>query len=292
MSSITGFDVGEFIDESIRWIATAKESKPQIARLVEAKKRCPSETLMCTQGLNDDLAENFLIASAQAAAALTGVSYAFGGIGPPITAAGVGFSLVAVPMISVARTYSINYACLVRFPPLLPVCLFDDIYDLIDKSVLPRHINWPRGLSADGFTRVNSSTSVMYKKKPRRIQRLTSSPLDCSALGFEDGFAVGLFWLQYSYGNSWRPYAPLSLLQLFLGEAQSNAYIMRWVGRDLDPLVDCGKFHLVQVPLALVIVGVVAIAFFALIQLFAVVALKGVVLIGDIVEQDAKPKKD
>lgn len=284
VGSIVGTDIIEVITDAVEWVAASKDATPSIVTFARNSARCPTEMLKCSEYKDRDITSHLLRATGEAALGLLATNYVLAGAGPAATAAGFAMSAILVPTVAISRTYGISYSCMLRFPPLLPVCLFDDLYDAIDAYVLPRHIAWPRGLSPDNFARVNTTTSFMYKKDRVRIQRLVSTPTNCSGLGFNDGFSVILYWLQEQYGNEWRTYAPMSLIETIVGQTTFNKYSMKWVGRDLHApeLYDCAKFNILQVPLAVAILAVIVLASFSLLQFVVFVVFRGVRCLGSV----------
>lgn len=47
-----------------------------------------------------------------------------------------------VPIVMV-RTYDVSPMCFLRFPPMLPAGVADDIFDIFNTTIFPRHLPWP-----------------------------------------------------------------------------------------------------------------------------------------------------
>lgn len=88
--------------------------------------------------------------------------------------------VAAVAVGGAVLAYGMPIGCLVRAPPAIPVCVWDDAFDAVDTWILPRTIRWPTAL-------VPNTT--------RTTGRLAAAPTDCGEdpIGLHDG----LRWLQW-----------------------------------------------------------------------------------------------
>ena len=169
----------------------------------------------------------------------------------PISAA----AIIAFAPVVMVRAYDISPVCILRVPPLLPANLADDLFDILNTTIIPRHLPWPDGLSPDSWAR-----TPVLPGSPRL--RAMSPPIACTAppIGMTDGLHA-LVWALELYVPGWRSYAPLYTFQLLTSVDLMNDYFFKYVDLpvDSDAYRACAIMVLPNVLLTLTILGVAAI---------------------------------
>ena len=166
-------------------------------------------------------------------------------------------AMVTILPLTIIRTYSIKAACLFRFPPMLPMCIFDDFFALMERTVVARHLPWPSGLWGSSGPIYNATnTTISFGSSHPRVQIMAHPPADCVTHGFTDGFATLAYWLQVYFGDTWRVHAPLASMQMVFGVDTVSTYSSQWLNVNLeDPiLVACSWLGLVNIPLVIMVV--------------------------------------
>ena len=127
-------------------------------------------------------------------------------------------SVFAFMPIVIVRTYDMSPMCFMRLPPMLPAGIADDIFDVFNVTLLPRHIPWPEEMSPDGWIRSSAGGSD--------VATLVSRPVDCTIdpIGMVDGVRAITWYLETHVSENWRSYAPLSTFQLIFGAEAVDSY--------------------------------------------------------------------
>jgi hypothetical protein len=271
-SAVVGTDILTTVDGWVSKIRGEGGVTPAVERIVQENRRCSAEMLLCAEPKADRLEE-----------ALVWVAVRVGGAAALASAVGIGISPVAATVVlaagavvaipaAIVRAYDVPAICVLKVPPLLPVCIFDDAFALLDRWVFPRHLNWPGGLSPDNFERVDTKATRQWNGQTYPVQMLKSTPVDCNAMGFSDGITTALYFLQRETGNAWRQYAPLASLSIVFGTGRVDGYATMWLDKDLyDPtLVGCAKVGLVNVPLSISLIIVATFLVIVGLQVFLV----------------------
>ena len=187
------------------------------------------------------------------------------------------------------RTYDLQPSCIWRLKGMVvPVCFVDDVYDIMDKYLLPRHIGWPAGLlhrTTAGAVRADTRQTLLFGAETFPITRLIGAPTDCVSLGFTDGVRVATYWLQKSYGNEWRPYVPLWTFGTIFSHSTVDWYTGVWV--DLPPALlasdqysACASLGIVHAPLAAALAMLGALAVVVVLQVMLVGTRSALRLVG------------
>lgn len=201
------------------------------------------------------------------------LNLALGSLGAAASGAlSVAGGLAFLPVV-ISRTYNMSLFCFVRMPPPLPVCLFDDMYDVVDTYILARHFPWPAGLSPDNFTRIESTERLADGS---RLKILANPPRDCTVLGFTDGFAASTYWLHYYYNTTWIQYAPLYTIGLVFGSDTVTDYISMWIDKPVltAPYFDCARVGSINIPIIIILAYLAVVLLTSLLHI-ALVALRG-----------------
>ena len=250
---------GSLIDIVDSFFASLKPSGPA-AHWIEAHLGCDPAT-MYRQGDPDRLLHAGWTTAVQLGLASAGASFVAGGsIGATASAIA---GLAYVPIV-IARAYQLSPACFLRLPPMLPSALADDLFEVVNSTLLPRNLPWPSGLSPDGWARVPTGAVVRRQDgAPMQLQRLNSTPVDCSAdpVGMHDGVRVAAWFLE-AHAPGWRSSAPMFTAQTLLGARRTNSYFFYYVDAEAAkaPVYrDCALLQLPNVAVALV-AGAAAIA--------------------------------
>ena len=166
----------------------------------------------------------------------------FGGVMSSLTGLATVFAALSFVPWVLMRTYDLPLACLIRLPPMLPVGLADDMFDVLNTSVLPRHLPWPEGLSPDGWAR---ETYGELSTTGEHLLRLVSKPIDCThdPIGMVDGLRVIVWYLEVTYPN-WRAYVPLYTLQLVFGSEATSFYAFYYLTPDTADTSVFGAYNL------------------------------------------------
>jgi hypothetical protein len=180
-------------------------------------------------------------------------------------------AIIFVPL-ALIRAYDIPAVCVLKFPPILPACVFDDLYDIVDTAILARHIAWPEGLSPDGFNRTDTRATRSYGGVTHRVQALVSPVADCAALGFDDGLTTMFYYLQRESGNAWREYVPLSTMSVVLGTSTLDDYATFWLNKTTTDAryTACAQLGLINVPLSVSLILLSVILLVVVLQVLLV----------------------
>lgn len=152
---------------------------------------------------------------------------------------GVILTSVLAVLGAIMLSYNLPVGCIFKFPPAVPLCLWDDVYEAVKTYVIPVHVKWPAAF-------VQNSTRVDGK--------LIHFPTDCATdpLGFTDGIR-SLVWMMEAAAPGWQSVVP------FGGAAASSYY----VGKDVreSPYLECGIMSSINV---VPLIAVAAIGFVVL----------------------------
>lgn len=246
---------------------------PKVQKFFTSRMACPAASLTdgCLKERN--LPRAIVNTTLELGGGIAVLNLALGGLGAAASATlSLAGGLAFVPVV-ISRTYNTSLFCFVRMPPPLPVCLFDDMYDVVDTYLLARHLPWPEGLSPDNFTRIESTERL---GDGSRLSILKSPPRDCAKLGFTDGFAASTYWLHYYYNTTWIQYAPLYTMGLVFGSGTVTDYMSMWIDQPLltAPYFDCARLASVNIPIIIILAYLAVVLLTSLLHI-ALVALRG-----------------
>ena len=283
ISGATGFDVEGYLDSFFGSYVQPSKFKPvQVMRWVERHSACPHESLYTDAGGPDRLAQEFTRTAWQLTLGCSALSFLFGSTFFALVSFATALASFAFLPLWLSRTYDVSILCFARLPPLLPGRFADDAFDILNQTLLPRHFNWPNGLSPDGWARVPSGAFALTGEP---LTRLASAPLDCGAdpTGMTDGFRVAAWYLQQYYPG-WRRFAPLYSLQTLVGTPTLNKYAFYYLeasaGAQHLTDVACARFMVPNVALVFVLSAIAVGALPILSNLVLVVFRHGLVLVG------------
>jgi hypothetical protein len=117
------------------------------------------------------------------------------------------------PVTVLSHAYDMPIGCFLRVPPMVPVCIADDLYDLVD-AYLPPQFPWPEGL---------------WPAEDR-----SGEPVYCAEddVGMMDGIRIAVYFLDSRY-PSWRGWAPLYTMSLIFGSATVDSYAFYYVDKPI-----------------------------------------------------------
>lgn len=273
IQSASGIDVdGAF--ESAYTFATrqAPDGTTQLEKYVSHQLKCRQESAFCTD--RKDLATEMLKTAVMVGGTVALTSLCTGPFSGAITSIVAIAATISYAPIVIVRTYGLETGCLFRFPPVLPVCLADDIFDILNTTVLAQHIVWPRGLFPG-----DPQFPVRRLKKNGYPALLMDKPIDCAAapVYMTDGFAVLVYYLDV-YAPTWRRYAPLWTLSNVFGVGVVDSYAFRFVSlsspntiaENPETFQACAALMSVNVPLVLITLLVILMLVLVFMQTFLV----------------------
>ena len=180
-------------------------------------------------------------------------------VGIPIFASFFTAQFAIAPVMTLYLTYGFPITCL----PFVPVCLGDDMFDLL-LLIFPRHLTWPPNIVTDA-TRETSSEFLW-------LQTLSAEMVDCSTVGI-DGFFDVFYWSRHYFAESgyivydwfWQ-LIEWPLLRFAPGIQETREH---WRGADLTPTVnECAALNGISIVPPLILSG-----FFYTIVSFAAVPM-------------------
>ena len=185
-----------------------------------------------------------------------------GGPLAPITSiASLVIGLSLFPTI-ILRAYRLPPGCVFRFPPMLPATLADDMFAIVSPYV-QRDPLWPAGLSTQGdWTREPTGEFMTVGDTREAVTRPMYAPRDCTAapVGMQDGIYVLAWFAEYAYPG-WRPYAPLSTMQLVFGASAVSNYSSYYYGLDVgDPMYKSCAYMMSPNVVAVVFIAIAIVA--------------------------------
>ena len=256
IASVSGVDMGHYVDVASSWLVTASNHTDSLKVSVKHVGSCDYKSLYVP---SNKLPQEAWHTAWQFAGASMLVSVAAGGLLAPLAMVAttvIGFTFVPVVLV---RAYDIAPGCILRFPPLLPATLADDLYALVGPH-LTRHAPWPDGLSGDGqWAREETGEFITIDGVPMPMTRPIFPPRDCTAnpIGMRDGLRVLVWYLEYNI-PSWRKYAPLATLQMVFGTATVNGYAFYYALVDVHEKVyaDCAVLMMPTVPVVALLMAV------------------------------------
>ena len=153
---------------------------------------------------------------------------ALASVGIPIIASFFTAQFAIAPVMTLYLTYGFPITCL----PYVPVCLGDDLFDLL-LLIFPRHLTWPPNIVTDA-TR-ESSVEFLW------LQTLSAEMVDCGTVGV-DGFFDVFYWSRHYFAESgyvvydwfWQ-FVEWPILRLAPGARETR---VRWLEVELTPLVN------------------------------------------------------
>ena len=212
-----------------------------VSRWLQAHDSCPHSALYRVGGADNLTAAAWRTAT-QLGLACVVAGVLFGGVMSSLTGLATVFAALSFVPWVLMRTYDLPLACLIRLPPMLPVGLADDMFDVLNTSVLPRHLPWPQGLSPDGWAReIYGELSTTGE----HLLRLVSKPIDCThdPVGMVDGLRVIAWYLEVTFPD-WRAYVPLYTLQLVFGSEAVNHYAFYYLTPEVAATSVFGAYNL------------------------------------------------
>lgn len=251
LSSLFNYDMDARVTKAVTWFVGNGTGIPAAQRYVMRHMSCPASSFTDGCLKPHSLTRAIVNTTTELGGGIAVLNLALGGLG---AAASTTLSLVGgvafVPIV-LSRTYNMSLSCFLRMPAPLPVCLFDDLYDIVDTYILPRHFPWPLGLSLDNFTR---TTSTERDATGAPLTILATAPRDCTDLGFTDGFSVSTYWLHYYYNTTWLKHAPLYTMGVVFGPGAVTNYTSMWVDKPLltAPYFDCARVSSVNIPVVVI----------------------------------------
>jgi len=113
---------------------------------------------------------------------------ALASVGIPIIASFFTAQFAIAPVMTLYLTYGFPITCL----PYVPVCLGDDLFDLL-LLIFPRHLTWPPNIVTD-------ATRESIDEFPW-LQTLTAEMVDCGTVGV-NGFFDVFYWSRHYFAES------------------------------------------------------------------------------------------
>jgi hypothetical protein len=109
-------------------------------------------------------------------------------VGIPIFASFFTAQFAIAPMMTLYLTYGFPVTCL----PYVPVCLGDDMFDLL-LLIFPRHLSWPSNIVTDA----TRESSVEFPW----LHTLSAEMVDCGTVGV-NGFFDVFYWSRHYFAES------------------------------------------------------------------------------------------
>ena len=196
---------------------TVHDGHTELEHLIAMNSACPLSSVLC-QGRTDGgpaLVRSAWWAGTRIVVAGAAVSLVSGPLGTTLSAALTGALWVAFPFVVMSHSYHMSAGCFLRLPPLLPVCLADDLFDLVNGTLLPPNLPVPTGIW----------------EGPDR----TGAPVVCSSgdIGMKDGLRVAAYLLE-SRLPGWQSQAPLFTLATVFGTGHVDSYAFFYTDKDLS----------------------------------------------------------
>ena len=241
-----GLHLRERLVEAVNYVIEGKAGETKLDRLLRANSQCSLASVYCagrTRG-GHELLQSAWWTGVRFAVTGGVVSLALGPLGPPVAGALATASTVVYPVAVLGHSYNMSLGCFLRLPPLLPVCLADDLFEVVNATLAPS-FPWPRGLLLDD-----------------------GEPVTCAAddVGMKDGLRVAAYWLE-SAAPGWQAYAPLFTLSALAGARTVDSYAFYYVDKPLSEprYAACAKFSI-----PLVLIAALVLAPLLLVALYAV----------------------
>jgi len=144
VSGIIGVDVvatvKDYVNRGVRPISASKHgsaSMDQVIDWVAANSKCPHETLYNQVG-HQKLVDTFFTTGVQALLLCLVSGLVLGSTFSSLVAIITTAVLFGFIPVVLSRAYDISIACFVRAPPLMPAALADDLFDIVNMTLLPR----------------------------------------------------------------------------------------------------------------------------------------------------------
>jgi hypothetical protein len=187
-----------------------------LQRLIKLSGQCPLDSVLCrdrTDG-SASLVRSAWWAGTRFTLASVTVSLVTGPLGSTLSSTLTSALWVAFPFAVMSHSYDMSVGCFLRLPPLLPVCLADDVFDFVNGTLLPPQLPVPDGLWN------NSDRSA--------------APVVCSEddIGMKDGLRVAAYLLE-SRAPGWQAQAPLFTLSVVFGTGAVDSYAFYYADKDL-----------------------------------------------------------
>jgi len=144
---------------------------------------CDTDCLMCKKKKRSLLSSIWIVESW-----LSIFLVALSLVGIPLFASFFTAQFAIAPMMTLYLTYEFQITCL----PSVPVCLGDDMFDLL-LLMFPRHLTWPPNI----VTNVTRESIVEFPW----LQTLSAEMVDCGDVGV-DGFFDVFYWSRYYFAES------------------------------------------------------------------------------------------
>lgn len=214
--SVTDLDLRRRMSDAVDYVTKNEGGgRTDLQRFISDNTQCPLSTAFCQDrmdGANVLLNSTIWVGSRYLVAG-TVAALVSGPLGTPLSGMLGTAAALTFPVTVLSHAYDMPIGCFLRVPPMVPVCIADDLYDLVD-AYLPPQFPWPEGL---------------WPAEDR-----SGEPVYCAEddVGMMDGIRIAVYFLDSRY-PSWRGWAPLYTMSLIFGSATVDSYAFYYVDKPI-----------------------------------------------------------